>query len=166
MSQKLTCIISLVLRKKTYSRKLGPITYSTGWIKHKRKKKLPKGDECTEHLKFICYCLDCKSVVYLWKIKQQNIFIFMKQIQIILLSQLIVYIRVTIVNVFLFKNSNIPTWKLGDWPWLGFSDHQTAHVPLSPCPLCACLLPFPITSGFPASRPPHTGGRPAPSYPV
>ena len=47
----------------------------------------------------LCYYLECKSVVYVWKTMQQNIFIFMKQIQIILLNQLIVYIRVSGSNL-------------------------------------------------------------------
>lgn len=122
MTQKLACIISLVIRKKCIKPKLGFITYSTGWLKWGQKKKKNKR-QCIYWTTgiHIHYCLQCKFVVYLWKTKQQSIFFYMKQIQILLLNQLIVYIRMssqnlsqnplTGVDIFLLKNNHISSWR-------------------------------------------------------
>ena len=94
MTPKLACIISLAIREKFIKAKLGFITYSTGWLKWGQKNTKRQCMFWTTGI-HIHYCLECKFVVYLCKTKQQSIFFFMKQIQILLFSQLIVYIGVS-----------------------------------------------------------------------
>ena len=53
MTTKLTCIISLVIRKKYVFKKTRIHYILNRMNKTKKKKKLPKGDECIKHLKFI-----------------------------------------------------------------------------------------------------------------
>ena len=97
MTPKLACIISLVIRKKCIKPKLGFISYSTGWLKWGQKYAKRQCIYWTTGI-HIHYCLQCKFVVYLWKTKQQSIFFFMNQIQILLFT-LIVYIRVNGYNL-------------------------------------------------------------------